>query len=133
MAVRIRCKRMGRRNRPFFRIGVFDGRTRRDGRSIEDLGFYDPRAAGKQEPQRLDTERALYWLNHGAQASETVASILKKLGVKRTVISQRVRRPKPGKGPRVTAAPKTKLGKKARKALKAAQKAAQQTEGARPS
>ncbi len=79
MAVVIRLKRFGRRNRPFFRICVMDSRTRRDGRALEEIGHYDPLAEGKRFD--LDADRARYWLSVGAQPSETVASFLKDLGI----------------------------------------------------
>ncbi len=81
MAVRIRLKRTGRRNRPCYRIGVFDARTKRDGKTIEDVGFYDPIEKDEAKQIRLDRERIEYWLSVGAQPSETVASILKRHGV----------------------------------------------------
>lgn len=81
MAVRIRLTRMGRRNRPFYRIGAFDARTRRDGRPIEYLGTYDPLNAKVEEQVKLDAERLAHWLSVGAQPSETVASFLKKQGI----------------------------------------------------
>ena len=81
MAVRIRCKRLGRRNRPFYRISVFDARTRRDGRSIEDIGTYDVMAPDERKIYSLKTDRLKYWLSVGAKPSETVASIIKKLGI----------------------------------------------------
>lgn len=84
MAVRIRLKRMGRRNRPAWRICVMDARTRRDGRSIEDLGFYDTLAKDPEKSMKVDVERARYWLRKGAQPSDTVKQIFKKLGVTRT-------------------------------------------------
>ena len=81
MAVRIRCKRMGRRNRPFYRICVFDSHTRRDGRSIEDIGTYDVMAKDESKVYSLNLDRLKYWLSVGAKPSETVASIIKKLKV----------------------------------------------------
>ncbi len=81
MAVRIRCKRMGRKNRPFYRICVFDSRTRRDGRSIEDIGIYDVLSQDEEKKHRIDVDRLKYWLGVGAKPSETVASIIKKLGI----------------------------------------------------
>ena len=81
MAVRIRCKRMGRRNRPFYRISVFDSRTRRDGRSIEDIGTYDVMAKEESKVYSLNVDRLKYWLSVGAKPSETVASIIKKLKI----------------------------------------------------
>lgn len=81
MAVRLRLTRMGRRNRPFYRICAFDARTARDGRSIEVLGHYDPLVSDQGKSSVVDAERASYWLSVGATPSETVASILKKHGV----------------------------------------------------
>ena len=83
MAVKIRLKRTGRRNRPFYRICVFDGRTRRDGAPVEELGAYDPRATSWAEKVTLNRPRAHYWLTVGAQPSETVNSILKRFGVRK--------------------------------------------------
>ena len=84
MAVVLRLKRFGRRNRPTYRICVMDRRTRRDGRAIEELGHYDPNVSnskGVSSSYTLDEERAKYWLSKGAQVSETVASFLKESGV----------------------------------------------------
>ncbi len=80
MAVRIRLKRMGRKNRPFFRIVVADARGMRDGRVIERLGHYDP-ISPKTKNWELNVARAAYWLSVGAQPSETVASFLRKEGI----------------------------------------------------
>jgi len=76
--VRIRLKRMGRRNRAFFRICAFDAREERDGRSIEQLGTYDPMEKDEDKKVVLKRDRIEYWLSVGAQPTETVASILKK-------------------------------------------------------
>jgi small subunit ribosomal protein S16 len=79
--VRIRLKRMGRRHRPTYRLTVVDGRSPRDGRVLEELGFYDP---GNQNPDlrcSLKQDRIAYWLGVGAQPSETVGDLLKKAGV----------------------------------------------------
>jgi len=76
--VKIRLKRMGRRNRAFFRICAFDVREERDGRSIEQLGTYDPMEKEESKKVVLKRERIEYWLSVGAQPTETVASILKK-------------------------------------------------------
>ncbi len=81
MPVKIRLSRYGRRNRPFFRIEVFDTRTRRDGKSIERLGWYDPLIADESKKYSIDKERAEYWLSQGAQMSETVHQIFGKLGI----------------------------------------------------
>lgn len=76
MAVVIRLMRMGRKNRPFYRLVVADSRTRRDGRSLEIIGNYDP----LENPSKISVkeERALYWLLKGAKPSETAKNILKK-------------------------------------------------------
>jgi small subunit ribosomal protein S16 len=76
--VKIRLKRMGRRGRAFFRICAFDAREERDGRSIEQLGTYDPMEKDESKKVVLKRERIEYWLSVGAQPTETVASILKK-------------------------------------------------------
>jgi small subunit ribosomal protein S16 len=81
MAVGIRLKRMGRRNRPFYRICVMDQRNRRDGRAIEELGFYDPVNPEKGRHFQLNEERARYWVSQGAQPTETVASFMKERGI----------------------------------------------------
>lgn len=78
MAVRLRLKRMGRRNRPFFRICAFDAREERDGRSIEQLGTYDPMEKEESKKVVLKRDRIEYWISVGAQPTETVANILKK-------------------------------------------------------
>lgn len=80
MAVRLRLKRLGNRNRPFYRLAAVDQRQKRDGRVIEELGWYNPTAADDKRAE-LNTERCAYWLSVGAQPSETVASLLRKAGV----------------------------------------------------
>ena len=79
MAVRIRLKRQGREKRPFYRIVVMDSRTRRDGREIEKLGWYDPLQGA--EVFELNEDRALYWLGEGASPSLTVNTIFKTAGL----------------------------------------------------
>lgn len=76
MAVKIRLKRMGTRGKPFYRVVVADSRAARDGRFIDTLGYYDP----KTEPPmiKIDEDRALMWLNRGAQPTDTAAALLKK-------------------------------------------------------
>jgi small subunit ribosomal protein S16 len=74
--VRIRLRRVGTKNVPIYRIVVADGRSPRDGRFIENIGTYDPRKAG--DNFHVDVERAKFWIGKGAQASDTVRSILKK-------------------------------------------------------
>ena len=77
--VKIRMKRMGMKKEPFYRIIVIDSRNARDGRAIEELGYYNPIT----EPSELkvNAERAKYWLGVGAQPSDTVRGLLKKSGV----------------------------------------------------
>ncbi|MBQ8953155.1 MAG: 30S ribosomal protein S16 [Clostridia bacterium] len=77
--VKIRMKRMGMKKEPFYRIVVIDSRSARDGRAIEELGYYNPIT----EPSELkvNAERAKYWLGVGAQPSDTVRGLLKKSGV----------------------------------------------------
>lgn len=77
MAVRIRMKRVGAKNAPYFRIVVADSRSPRDGKFIEEIGTYQPLKPG--ENYKLDLERAKHWISKGAQPSETVASFLKKI------------------------------------------------------
>ena len=79
MATRIRLRRMGRKKVPFYRIVVTDKAAPRDGRFIEVLGTYDPRAKGEQVT--LDAEKAKTWLANGATPSDTVAALLRKAGV----------------------------------------------------
>jgi small subunit ribosomal protein S16 len=73
--------RTGRTNRPYFRFGAFDSRTRRDGSPIEYLGHYDPLVKEFEKSVTLDLDRVRHWLGEGAKCSETVASFLKKKGV----------------------------------------------------
>jgi small subunit ribosomal protein S16 len=79
LAVRIRLQRFGRKHHPFYRVVVADSRTGRDGKFIEKLGHYNPLT----EPAEItvNEERALYWLQVGAQPSDTVKSILSKMGI----------------------------------------------------
>ncbi|HJO95014.1 MAG TPA: 30S ribosomal protein S16 [Victivallales bacterium] len=74
MAVRIRMKKTGGKNKPCYRIVVADARSQRDGKIIENLGFYDPR----HDNEKINIERADYWISVGAQASETVAGVIKR-------------------------------------------------------
>ena len=79
MAVKIRLARFGARKKPFYRIVVTDTRAPRDGRFIEKIGTYDP----KQDPPDItvDKEKATEWLQKGAQASPTVAQLLRRAGI----------------------------------------------------
>ena len=73
----IRLSRGGAKGRPFFNIVVADKRTRRDGRFIERIGFYNPVASGNSESLRINHERRAYWKGVGAQTSDTVARIVR--------------------------------------------------------
>jgi len=75
MAVSIRLRREGAKNRPFYRVVVADKRSPRDGKFIEAIGTYDPRKAS--DNYELNLDRAEYWVKNGAQPSETVASFIR--------------------------------------------------------
>ncbi len=77
--VKIRLRRMGAKKAPFYRVVVADSRFARDGRFIEEIGYYDP----TKEPSvvKIDAERAKQWLDNGAQPTDTVREILKKAAV----------------------------------------------------
>jgi small subunit ribosomal protein S16 len=77
--VRIRLRRVGRKKTPIYRIVVADSRAPRDGRFIEIIGQYSPRQG--ESAIDLKTDRANYWLDHGAQPSDTVRSLLRRAGV----------------------------------------------------
>ncbi|MGO5164721.1 MULTISPECIES: 30S ribosomal protein S16 [unclassified Candidatus Paralachnospira] len=81
MAVKMRLKRMGQKKAPFYRVIVADSRSPRDGRFIEELGYYDP----TKEPSviKIDEELAKKWLANGAQPTETVAKLLKIAGIEK--------------------------------------------------
>ncbi len=81
MAVKIRLRRMGQKKAPFYRIVVADSRSPRDGRFIDEIGYYDP----TKEPSeiRVDEEAAKKWLANGAQPTQTVEKILKSAGIER--------------------------------------------------
>ena len=79
MSVKIRLKRMGMKKKPFYRVVVADIRSPRDGRFIEEIGYYDPM---KQPAEiKIDNEKAAAWLKNGAQPTDTVRVLLKKTGV----------------------------------------------------
>jgi small subunit ribosomal protein S16 len=105
MAVTLRLKRLGRSHAAFFRLNAMDSRSPRDGRVIEELGFYDPRNKDAAKQFNANLDRCRYWLDKGAVPSETVSSLLKKSGVDHKML----RLPKPGKP---TAAPAPAEGEK---------------------
>ncbi len=74
----IRLSRGGSKHRPFYNIVVADKRVRRDGRFIERIGFYNPTAKGAEEGLRIAQDRLAYWEGVGAQASPTVARLIKQ-------------------------------------------------------
>src|SRR3954464_580411 len=76
-------KSMGRRHRPFFRICAMGPRKARDGRSIEELGHYDPNARNAETQTVLNVDRIRYWLGVGAQPSDKVGALLRRHGVKK--------------------------------------------------
>lgn len=76
MAVKIRLRRMGQKHAPFYRVVVTDSRSPRDGKFIETIGTYDPMKQGANYEFKLD--RVDYWIQCGAQPSETVANLIKK-------------------------------------------------------
>ena len=75
MAVSIRLRREGSKNRPYYRVVVADSRSPRDGKFIEIIGTYDPKQTGQNSS--FSVERAEYWINKGAQPSDTVRSLIK--------------------------------------------------------
>ena len=77
--VKIRLKRMGMKKKPFYRIVVADERNARDGRFIEEIGYYNP--VVNPTEFKVDAERAKYWLSVGAQPTDTTRALLKKGGV----------------------------------------------------
>ena len=79
MAVKIRLRRMGAKKAPFYRVIVADSRSPRDGRFIEEIGYYNPTT----EPSeiKIDADKAKDWLAKGAQPTETVKVLLKKSGI----------------------------------------------------
>ncbi|MBR2825221.1 MAG: 30S ribosomal protein S16 [Solobacterium sp.] len=79
MAVKLRLTRMGAKKAPRYRIVAADSRFARDGRVIETLGYFDPTT--EPETVKVDAEKALDWLNKGAQPSDTVRNILSRQGV----------------------------------------------------
>ena len=93
MATKIRLKRIGRRNRPFYRVVVMDSRNKRDGAAIEELGWFNPidqektysldedRILHKEKTYSLDEDRILHWLKTGAQPSDALHNLMKRSGL----------------------------------------------------
>jgi len=123
MAVVIRMKRTGRRNRPCYRINVADSRSPRDGRFLENLGLYDPICRDEEKQVTLNVERAKHWLEHGALPSDTVLSILKRQGVYEGKAPKAMRK-RPGR----RLATKTRATRLAAKSNRTTRKDARRTE-----
>jgi small subunit ribosomal protein S16 len=98
-------KSFGRRHRPFFRICAMDSRSPRDGRSIEELGHYDPMLRNKEARTVLNVNRIRYWLSVGAQPSEKVQALLRKHGVKKPAPGEPWALPEPAPAVAAAAAP----------------------------
>lgn len=79
MATKIRLRRMGAKKRPFYRVVVADSRAPRDGKFIEEIGYYDPTT--NPATIQIDEEKALKWLSNGAKPSDTAKSLLQKQGI----------------------------------------------------
>ena len=79
MAVKIRLRRMGKKKAPFYRVVVADARYPRDGRFIEEIGFYD--TMKETDSVKIDADAAKKWIANGAQPTDTVKSLLKKQGI----------------------------------------------------
>jgi len=79
MAVKIRLRRMGAKKAPFYRIIVADSRSPRDGRFIEEIGYFNPLTEPVQ--LKIDSDKAKQWLGNGAQPSDTVRDLFKKNGI----------------------------------------------------
>ena len=90
MAVKIRLTRRGHRNAPYYRVVAADERMPRDGRYIENLGYYHPLKDGFDNQVSIDAEVALKWLHQGAIPSDTVRSLLRKKGVMKQFHEQKV-------------------------------------------
>ena len=84
MAVKIRLKRMGAKKKPFYRIVVADSRFPRDGRFIEEIGYYDP----LKDPAdiKINQVKAVDWLNKGAQLTDTTKSLFNKMGISKNMV-----------------------------------------------
>ena len=79
MAVKIRLRRMGAKKAPFYRVVVADSRFPRDGRFIEEIGYYNP--LSEPVEVKIDAEKAKTWIKNGAQPTDTVKALLKKNGI----------------------------------------------------
>lgn len=80
--VKLRLKRLGRTHLPYYRLSAMESRNQRDGRTLEELGTYDPTNKDAAKQITLKIDRIEHWLQHGAQPTETVRNLLRKNGVK---------------------------------------------------
>ena len=133
MAVVIRLKRTGAKKDTAFRIVVADSRRARDGRFVEQLGFYDP--TPREARYRVDVERAQYWLGVGAQCSDQVRSLLKKAGVALPVRAKKAKpaekKAKGAKSAKGTKAKAPSAREQARRVRKKADRVARKTVAAK--
>ena len=119
MAVKLRLKLAGRKGRAFFRLGAFDSHSQRDGRAVEELGYIDPFAKTLEKQYVLKKERIDYWISKGAQTTESVAVILKKLATGKLYKPAPPPKPKKAKAPKPEEAPKPAAAPAAPEAPKA--------------
>lgn len=103
MSVKLRFMRVGKKNRPYYRLCAMDSRSPRDGAYLESIGFYDPLITDDQKKIRINKERAEYWLSVGAQPSETVASFLRKAMVQGLFKAKKPRKRRKSKTKKVQA------------------------------
>jgi small subunit ribosomal protein S16 len=106
MSVKLRFQRVGKKNRPAFRLCAIESRNARDGAFIEKIGFYDPYLADEKKKIRIDKERAEYWLSVGARPSQTVLDFFKKEKISGLIRSSR----KPKKRRKAAAAQAAAVG-----------------------
>ncbi len=92
MAVKLRLKRMGAKQRPSYRIVAADSRSPRDGRFIETVGTYNPITSPAEV--HIDKEKAMKWLNNGAQPTDTVKNLLKQEGIMKEFAESKVKKGK---------------------------------------
>ena len=79
--VKIRLKKFGKKRQPYYRIVIQDARTNRDGKTIDEIGFYHPLDQNTDTYLRIDAEKAKYWISKGAQATDTVRQLMNKRNI----------------------------------------------------
>jgi small subunit ribosomal protein S16 len=89
MAVKLRLKRLGRKNRAFYRLNAIESRSPRDGRVIEELGHFDPIEKDKAKQFVAKLDRCTFWMDKGAIPSATVSTLLKKAGIEHKMLRLR--------------------------------------------